>query len=59
MDRTVFIFTRFRRPPLQGEFRWLPDPGLKPWAKTFNRSAVKSDRHLGQATGRSQPVTQP
>ena len=32
---------------LSGRIRWLPDPGLKPWAKICNRFAVKSDRHLG------------
>jgi hypothetical protein len=28
------------RPPLQGEARCNPSPGLKPWAMIYNRFAV-------------------
>jgi len=46
-SRPIRAHSRWRchnliRPPFQGEFRLLPDPGLKPWANS-NRCAVKSD----------------
>ena len=39
--------TNFDSAAFSGRIRWLPDPGLKPWAKICNRFAVKSDRRLG------------
>jgi hypothetical protein len=34
------------RSPLSGRFNCPPDPGLKPWAMLYSRSAAKSDRQL-------------
>jgi hypothetical protein len=40
------------RSPLSGRFDYWPDPGLKPWAMFYGRSAAKSDRRLGGSVRR-------
>ena len=47
--RRVFFTLGADVSPYEGESRWLPDPGLKPWAKICNRLAVKPYRYLGLA----------
>jgi hypothetical protein len=52
MDRKVFIFTRSRRSPLQGGFRWSfprPEGCLKAWAILLDRFAVRSNRLVYKA----------
>jgi hypothetical protein len=41
------LFTPSNRSPFQGGFAGRTYPGLKPWAKIYNRCAVKSERLLG------------